>query len=879
MGLLARMYTNLLTKVFVVILLSVSVLSCGSGGGGGSEGGSTASVIGVSPESPFNPASSAQAESLSIRYRINAGGSAFVDNQGNQWQADGYFNTGGSDSIDSSINIIGTANDLLYQTQRNDNSSANPKLTYSLPVINGNYTIKLHFAENFSGNFGAGLRVFDILAENQILLDNVDIFSQAGGKNRALVLTFTSVAVNDGVLNIAFNHVTDNPTLAGIEVVSEDLSNLVFDFSAPDLSDWLIIDDSGIASDWQVVNGKLSQSEDLANQKAGTNPLVQSYHQGSYLYLKDYFDLRNYTASVVITPNKDVFIRDSFDGQDIGLMFRYIDNNNYYRISLNGTSSYMRLEKKMGGNYQTLAASARGHTENVDYTLQVVVNGPLIRVAVNNEVIISIYDNSIESGTVALYSQDSATFDNVMVTGLPKIPVISLGEPLAYTVLPNNTVQTSATVMKAPAGSTVAFEFGGMSCDPATESPAGSGQYIANCGSFAQGSYDQPGLALAAYLFDSSNTLIARDEHLKIGIAGDHYISIGDSITLGSFDLFASDNQSKDGRIIGLQGYHAPLSDMLTATLGIPQLISNNGVGGDSTNKMRFRTDSILDRHSSANKVLLMLGTNDANGDVDVGSYQSNMQVIINKALTESKSVWVAKIPPFLPYNDFLSKNSRAQNYNSAIDSLSGIEPGGPNFFEFFYDSANDYDRFSMYQDNLHPNALGQKVLATLWHNALTGMSVTPFYLDFLCNRMESADCSATSPTSHKQTFLATNYPRYYIDEDFEVLSKPNVLKNGIWIQTANSEFNNTDAEYLYFEVDRSVRVYVAYDAGAATLPNWLNSNYSNTGMTITTNDPNSPTLRVYSRTFSAGSVSLGGNLAAGAAGANSNYIVVVKEI
>jgi hypothetical protein len=46
----------------------------------------------------------------------------------------------------------------------------------------------------------------------------------------------------------------------------------------------------------------------------------------------------------------------------------------------------------------------------------------------------------------------------------------------------------------------------------------------------------------------------------------------------------------------------------------------------------------------------------------------------------------------------------------------------------------------------------------------------------------------------------------------------------------------------------------------------------------VESTDPSSPQLAVYARSFGAGSVVLGGNMATGASGANSNYVAVVVE-
>ncbi len=823
----------------------------------------------------------AVATSGTVIKRINVGGSAFTDSAGNLWLADSGYNTGRI-ATKSTANILGTTDDLIYQTQRWD-VKALPELDYGFNLPNGQYSIRLHFAETYSGNAGVGLRVFNILTENQLAISNLDIFSEAGGINRALVRTIDQVAVTDGQLNIQFQHKTENPTLAAIEIISESSTSIDYTFNSTDLSDWSFVNDSGVTANWSVTNGKLLQSVDTGNQSFGS-PMIQSSKVGTFAALTRNIGMNNYQVSADITPRRDSTNRDFFDGQDIGLMFRYQDINNYYRISFNSRESYTRLEKRINGAFTTLAVNSRGYREEQTYKLLVLASGSTIQVSLDNKVLFAVYDKDLSGGSIALYCQDKAEFDNVTIKAPSISPMISIERPLAYSVLTGDQVQAAAVALNAPAGSYVEFDFSGAACGNAQETPAGSGHFITNCGSFSQGDYDQVGLGMAAYLYSATHVLLASDEHLRVGVQGDQYLAVGDSITLGSFDLFAEDNLSQDGRIIGQQGYHAHLNDLLTASEQYPSIIFNTGVGGDRTTHTLNRIDSILTRHSDANRVLLMLGTNDANGSTPLTSatYLSNMQKLVNKAVNKGMSVWVAQIPPSLPYTNFGSVNQRKRDYNNGLNQLTNVQPG-PDFYNFFYDdngtttTSDDYDRWSMFFDNLHPNALGQQVMAELWHNALTGANNQPFFLDRLCNRLESADCSAISPTKHKQTYLASGYRYYYVDKTYEVVTVPNVLANGIWIQTANNELNNTATQYLSFTVDRPVTVYVAYSAGASSLPNWL-SNFSNTGSTLTTNDPLTPTLRLYSRNYNAGAVNLGGNLASGAVGAKSNYVVIVKQ-
>jgi hypothetical protein len=101
------------------------------------------------------------------------------------------------------------------------------------------------------------------------------------------------------------------------------------------------------------------------------------------------------------------------------------------------------------------------------------------------------------------------------------------------------------------------------------------------------------------------------------------------------------------------------------------------------------------------------------------------------------------------------------------------------------------------------------------------------------------------------------------------------VVQGATFFQTANNDKNSSGTSFLTFSVNQDVTVYVAYDQQATSLPNWL-SDRTNTGEILDTTDV---TLRLYSRNFPAGTVSLRGNKAAGARGAQSNYTVVIAGL
>jgi hypothetical protein len=154
--------------------------------------------------------------------RVNAGGGAFTDSSGNAWSADTGFNTGTTNAVTTPIN--NTVNDVLYQTERWD-ATASPELTYSFTLTNGNYLVNLHFAETYAGAFSVGSRVFDVLLEGQLRIDNLDIYRQAGA-NTPLVIALP-VTISDGQLNIALVHGLQNPKISAIEVVAASASPIV----------------------------------------------------------------------------------------------------------------------------------------------------------------------------------------------------------------------------------------------------------------------------------------------------------------------------------------------------------------------------------------------------------------------------------------------------------------------------------------------------------------------------------------------------------------------------------------------------------------------------------------------------------------------------
>jgi hypothetical protein len=144
--------------------------------------------------------------------RINAGSSVPVtDPEGNVWLADQGFDGGDNSERDANIPIANTKNPAIYRTEHWGMSS------FSQPVPNGKYSVKLHFAETWDGVTEAGQRVFSFNVEGHDFKD-FDVWVKSGGYQRAYVET-VNVDVTDGKLDITFEASVDNPEINGIEIL------------------------------------------------------------------------------------------------------------------------------------------------------------------------------------------------------------------------------------------------------------------------------------------------------------------------------------------------------------------------------------------------------------------------------------------------------------------------------------------------------------------------------------------------------------------------------------------------------------------------------------------------------------------------------------
>lgn len=213
---------------------------------------------------------------VAIPYRIEAGGEAnFIDGMGSTWIADQYF-SGGLTVDRGSIAIANTVDDRLYQTERYG------MYGYNIPVNNGVYTVRLHFAETWAGITAAGQRVFGVSVEGvtPAAWSNLDVFAQTGGRNIALVGSDQFV-VEDGVLNIAFTPIVRQPIVNAIEILANAAPAVAL--TAPTQGAVIVLGETATLAaaasdpDGQVAVVEFYRDGDVFLGNDGTSPYVTSW--------------------------------------------------------------------------------------------------------------------------------------------------------------------------------------------------------------------------------------------------------------------------------------------------------------------------------------------------------------------------------------------------------------------------------------------------------------------------------------------------------------------------------------------------------------------------------------------------------------------------
>jgi len=139
----------------------------------------------------------------------------FTDSKGQFWHPDTYFMNG---QLSNPRPLPNSPDPDLFGAERYGH------FTYAIPLDpRDTYTLILHFAEFYftAPASGGNGRLFKVMCNGQTLLDNFDIFREAGSLHE-ITKTFRHLKPSaQGKLNLIFEPIVNNASISGIEVLDE----------------------------------------------------------------------------------------------------------------------------------------------------------------------------------------------------------------------------------------------------------------------------------------------------------------------------------------------------------------------------------------------------------------------------------------------------------------------------------------------------------------------------------------------------------------------------------------------------------------------------------------------------------------------------------
>jgi len=200
------------------------------------------------------------------------------------------------------------------------------------------------------------------------------------------------------------------------------------------LSGWQKFDDgTSFPSAW-VLGGDGTLAE-YGNARAGSTAATAIEKPGTYQ--------RQTTGTNWLDYRLEATLR-STDNDGIGLMFRFVDNNNYYRFSMDSERGFRRIVKKVNGVYTLLWADAVPYVVGQSYNVAITAQGSNLTLAIDGVQLWTGTDTSLRRGTIALYAweESAAIFDNIRVTNLrtaqandpPQLSIVSPANNSSFVV-------------------------------------------------------------------------------------------------------------------------------------------------------------------------------------------------------------------------------------------------------------------------------------------------------------------------------------------------------------------------------------------------------------------------------------------------------------
>ena len=246
--------------------------------------------------------SGSEAVDSDLAWAINIGGPAFDGIDGTEYAAEESVSGG---EIGTMKTVKGSQDPFLYKSYR----EGDIRVAHALP--DGTYDITFHFAE--PKDYAGGARVFDAFAEDERVIDYLDVMLFRDGKViSALTVTAPNVVVADGELNIYFEASANQPTLSALVVRNKNRPTPTWELVWSDEFDGVAID----TEKWSpnIWPPRKVNDEDQAYTPREKNLRVENGNLVIEAHKEDY-EGANYTSGRVHSDGKGDFLYGRFEAR------------------------------------------------------------------------------------------------------------------------------------------------------------------------------------------------------------------------------------------------------------------------------------------------------------------------------------------------------------------------------------------------------------------------------------------------------------------------------------------------------------------------------------------------------------------------------------
>ena len=221
-----------------------------------------------------------------------------------------------------------------------------------------------------------------------------------GYVDRMLLFAVRDADVKDGQVGL-YCWADENAAFEALRVEALDASPLLFRPPLQDGTEVTVVDsgDTARPSAWTIAAGAATQASAIAGGTSPADPGTVALFEPT---------LGDGVLSVRL---------GSTQPGPLGVVFRYVDGQNWYRFSADATTPVRRLVKCDAGVVTVLAQDAGGFAVGVHHDLTVAAEGEQITVWLDGTQVFSVADAGPAAGRVGLYCHDNggATFSQVVV--------------------------------------------------------------------------------------------------------------------------------------------------------------------------------------------------------------------------------------------------------------------------------------------------------------------------------------------------------------------------------------------------------------------------------------------------------------------------------